>query len=727
MPRSVRAPKQAHFTGLVPRRALSWPQPTAPDHVLAALRALAADQQRAPVVFEAYAYGGRVDYAVSGAGSAALRRLQGHVPDLRVGTPQRVTADPVKRAARLRLQHPARPLAAGDPLLGVRTLLAALASAAPTHDVWVQVVIGRGRSPYTVPQRVADPWQGWLSRAREGRQEAAATVRRRLQTRADESLLRADIRFATSASGHDAETAIRSLLAAARIIERDGPRFSLAGVRLEDITNARPPRRFPLTLTASELLVLLGWPVGPDALPGQPPAHPRLLTPASAVSKERPFGTLLGIEPETRVGIAPQEAKYHLHALGPTGSGKSTVVVNLAVADLLAGQNLVLVDPTADTARALLERIPPHRVGDVVVLDPASPDPVPFNPLDARGRDPFVVADSVVDILSEVFAPVGPRTLDVLNSAVLTLTLTGGTLVDLPDLLLDTSARRARVGQLDDPALLGFWARFEAYSPQQVVDVVGPVMTRLRRVLLRPGLRTMLGQPEGFAVSDLFTKRTVLIVPTNRGIAGPQAASLLGSLVIATFWNLALAQAERPEDRRRAVSVYVDEVQDYLRLPGSDLADALAQSRSLNVRWTLAHQYLGQLPSAMRESIEVNARNKIAFALTNADAKVFANESLELEAADFRSLDSFEVYARLTRSGTPQPWLSARTLPLPPATSDPVEVTARARARWEHAHPAPPAGARQLAPSTEKGTAGAAGPAHRDSGCATASVRLGAG
>lgn len=670
------------------RRVLTWPQPLGLEHALTVLRSLAADVRREPVVFEAQARAGRVTYSVTGLGQSSVRRLQGHVPDLRVGPVDRSDRAAVQRAARLHLQHPRRPLDAGDPVVSVRTMLAALVSLAPQHDVMVQVVLGRGRSPFTVPAEVADPWQGLLSRASRGQGTAAPNVRRRIQLRADEHLLRADVRFATSASGHEAENVIRGLLAASRIIERDGPRLKLSGVPLDDVASARPPRRFPLALTVSEVLVLLGWPVGSDSLPGQPAAHPKLVTP-SEVSSERPFARLSGVEPEARVGIPASEAKFHLHALGPTGSGKSTVLVNLAVADCRAGQSVLLVDPKADTARALLERIPPHRLDDVVVLDPAAVEPVPFNPLDARGRDPYVVADSVVDILAQVFAPVGPRTLDVLNSSCLTLVLTGGTLVDLPDLLLDAGFRRARVAQLDDEALLGFWARYEQYSPNQMADVVGPTMTRLRRVLLRPGLRKMLGAADGFSLGEVFERPTIVIVPTNRGIAGPQAASLLGSLVIATLWNHVLAQADKPESARRPVSVYVDEIQDHLRLPGSDLADALAQSRSLNTRWILANQFLGQLPREMREAIEVNARNRVAFAVTASDAKVLAADSAQLEAADFKALDTFEIYARLTRGGTPQPWFSARTLPLPPVTSDPIEVLNRGRKRWERAHAAP--------------------------------------
>jgi hypothetical protein len=151
-------------------------------------------------------------------------------------------------------------------------------------------------------------------------------------------------------------------------------------------------------------------------------------------------------------------------------------------------------------------------------------------------------------------------------------------------------------------------------------------------------------------------------------------------------------------------------MQEFLRLPGTDLSDALAQSRSLNARWVLANQFLAQLRPEMRAAIDVNARNKVAFALTSSDARAMASDSHELEGADFSALDTFEIYARLTRAGTPQPWISGRTLPLPPVTSDPLQIIAHSRSRWP-ATPPEPATAPDASPQVGAVSASAPSPA----------------
>ena len=129
------------------------------------------------------------------------------------------------------------------------------------------------------------------------------------------------------------------------------------------------------------------------------------------------------------------------------------------------------------------------------------------------------------------------------------------------------------------------------------------------------------------------------------------------------------------------VSVFIDEVQDYLSLPGS-LADALAQARSLGAAFHLAHQYRGQLPAALKAGIDANARNKIIFSLSATDAAELARQAIDLEAADFQLLPRFGIYARTLHHGRENPWCQATTLPPTPPTQDALALRASSQARY---------------------------------------------
>ncbi len=93
-------------------------------------------------------------------------------------------------------------------------------------------------------------------------------------------------------------------------------------------------------------------------------------------------------------------------------------------------------------------------------------------------------------------------------------------------------------------------------------------MNKLRQWLLRPSLRAVLGQRQPrFHLSQVFTERKILLVPLRKAILGPEAAALLGSLVVAQLWQTIQARAAIPASKRHPVMVYIDEVQDYLHLP----------------------------------------------------------------------------------------------------------------------------------------------------------------
>ena len=327
------------------------------------------------------------------------------------------------------------------------------------------------------------------------------------------------------------------------------------------------------------------------------------------------------------------------------------------------------------------------RAGDVVVLDPTNPCPVGFNPLAGPPELAVVTAEAVLGVLAELFRNSwGIRTADVLSAALLTLArIPQATLVWLVPLLTNPAFRR-RVLALAPPDPLGtdvFWQGYEAKPVRTQAVEVAPVLNKLRQLMLRPGLRAMLGQAQPrFGLADLLERRRIVVVNLNQGLLGAGAARLLGTLLISQLWQHLLARQAEPPQRRQIVSVYIDEVQAFLAgLPGS-LADALAQARSLGAAFHLAHQYRGQLSAEMMQAVETNTRSKVYFALSATDAAAAARLAPELEAADFQLLAQYQAYATVMHQGHRSGWFSLATRPAPPAVRDPALLYAASHARY---------------------------------------------
>ena len=689
-----------------PARPLVWHQlrfalPLAQDAAVGLVERVLADSSLGRVVLELRASGGQAAWAV---GSSAGERLVSLVRELVPGC--RVSRGCSRPAVSQAVLVSARPL--GTPLATerlsavVRAVLAAVAVTAEGEELVVQLQLGRRFAPQALGR--VEP-QGWLEllglvpipslsgergrrlKAQVGRHRAAASLR--LGVRAASPLRQ--------------RTLLQGLLGALRLVEGPGVRLRARTEHPAKLNGVLRPWRPGLELGAGEIVAMAGWPVGEGALPATPSAHPRVLPLPAARETQRAFATGVADQAGERLGISIGDALYHTVLLGPTGAGKSTALAHLALADIAAGRGVLLIDPKTDLVADILARIPEQRRDDVVVIDPTSSRPVGINPLaraqavrDASssgagdsvpgGASPELVADTVLATLKGVFAESwGVRVEQVLSAALVTLARTpGATLVDLP-LLLTNAAYRQRLIAASGADPLGtgqFWAAYEALSEAQRQQWVGPVLTRLQPFLIRPHLRATLGQAApSFDLGEVFTRRRIVLVSLNKGILGAESARLLGSLLVGQLWPLILARAAVEPSRRHVVSVFIDEVQDYLSLPGS-LADALAQARSLGAAFHLAHQYRGQLPAALKAGIDANARNKIIFSLSAADAAELARQAIGLEAADFQLLPRFGVYARTLHHGRENPWCQATTLPPTPPTQDALALRAASQARY---------------------------------------------
>jgi hypothetical protein len=378
----------------------------------------------------------------------------------------------------------------------------------------------------------------------------------------------------------------------------------------------------------------------------------------------------------------------HLQVLGPTGTGKSTRLVKMALQDLEAGLSVVMLDPKGDLVQAVLERMPVKRRNDVIVLDPAdTSQPVGLNPLQSVDADHAeVVVENLVGLFKSLYRHSwGPRLDDILRAALLTLAgAKGTTLCEVPLILTDPGYRRRIVGRLDDPVgLESFWGWYESISDAERQLAVGPVLNKVRAFTMRPRVRSIVGQSQPrLNLREVIENGKVLLVSLASGLLGDEAAALLGALVVSELWNATLARAAQHSDSRRPVMAYLDEWQNFLHLP-TPMASVLAEARGMGLGMVLAHQHLGQLPTDVQHAVLANARSKVVFQLPAGDARLMAKELGDvLTDGDLQGLGAYEVAAQLFAAGTTQPVATGRTRSMTDATGSADDVRALSRQHY---------------------------------------------
>lgn len=176
-------------------------------------------------------------------------------------------------------------------------------------------------------------------------------------------------------------------------------------------------------------------------------------------------GVLLGFNAHngtrSEVGLGINERLRHTHVIGASGTGKSTLLLNLILQDIERGEGIALLDPHGDLADAVLARIPENRIEDVVIFDPSDEQfSVGFNILKAHGDlERNVLASDLVAVFKRLSTSWGDQMSSVLGNAILAFLESerGGTLLDLRRFLLEAGFRNDFLKSLSDPEIAYYW------------------------------------------------------------------------------------------------------------------------------------------------------------------------------------------------------------------------------------------------------------------------------
>ncbi|WP_282780833.1 type IV secretory system conjugative DNA transfer family protein [Nocardia sp. CC201C] len=679
-----------------------FPRPCTEALAMGLLRQWAAQAHAPQLILEARSSTEGVSYLIGCQlrdASAVQRTIELLVPGSQVaGVP--TERGPVAVARRVRPSSPAGLLEPADAVASVRTVLSALMAVAPGEQLVLQVELGARRRPQAMPAELSSQEQSVLSKVLTGIQpEGRSDIKQALAKKLGQHGFSATVRIgAAAATSERRRVLLLGLASALGTVNAAGVHLELRSETPQRVNTPRsrsPRSLWPLVawgrhLGASEVLRLTAWPVSDreEVFPGQASLHPRKLRPSPALlTGERVIATANAPGTAGEIGYGVDDACRHTVVLGPSGTGKSTLLLRLVVGDLKAGHPVVVIEPK-DLVTDILSRIPKERKRDVVLLDPLDDHPVGINPLDRlrAGVPPEVVADNIFHIFHSLYGDaLGRRSGDILRESLKAIALTPDpSLIMLPLILTDPVFRRPLVHKAveRDPFAAGtFWSWYEQLSPEGAMNNIAPLSNKVRP-FLDVYLRGVLAQQHPrFNVRQVLEQKKVLLVPLQPGYLGADRAKLASAFLLAELWNAIRERATIPEAKRDPVMVYVDEVQEFLNLP-VDLDDALATARGYRAGFHLSFQYSSQLPSSMARAFKNNARNKIAFQLGADDAKDMAAGQSVLVPEDFTTLPAHQVYAKLVRRNSVQPWASGATLPPPPETSDPAEIRRLSRQQY---------------------------------------------
>jgi hypothetical protein len=365
-------------------------------------------------------------------------------------------------------------------------------------------------------------------------------------------------------------------------------------------------------------------------------------------------------ETETAIGQTLEERRRHTYMIGATGTGKTTLLLQMIYQDLGHGKGLAVIDPHGDLSKRLLEIIPKDRIKDVVYFNPYDIEyPIGLNFLELpkdlspveREREKDFITSSLISVFHKLYDArySGPRMEHILRNVILTaLELEEPTLFTIYELLTDTKYRKRVVNELTDNVLKTFWKNeFGAAGSYQRAEQISPITNKLGRFLTTTLTRNILNQPKTkLDFNDIMDNKKILLCDLSKGKIGEDNSFFLGSLIIAKLELAAFRRINLLESNRTDFFLYVDEFQNFAT---TTFAQVLSEARKYRLCAILAHQNTVQLEDDLLDTIIGNSGTIISFRTSSPkdERKILPIFTPQVEEGQIGNLPSYHFYIKI--------------------------------------------------------------------------------
>ncbi len=434
-----------------------------------------------------------------------------------------------------------------------------------------------------------------------------------------------------------------------------------------------------MLLGTDEMTSLFHFPTSATEIPRLKWLKSKESQPPTIMPKE---GTLLGesrFRGERRpVMISDEDRRRHLYIIGQTGTGKTNLIVNLAVSDILKGKGVAVIDPHGDLIDSILGLIPQNRINDVIVFDPGDiMMPLGLNMLEYDFSHPeqkTFISNEMLEIFRKLFPEsgeaLGPVFQQYMRNTIQLLMEDApnepATLMDVPRLLTDEEFRNAKLARCQNPVVRDFWVReVAAVSGEASLSNIAPYITsKFNTFLANDYVRPIINQHKSaFSFREIMDSQKILLVNLSKGRIGNINADLLGMILVGKMLMSALSRVDIPQEERKDFNLYIDEFQN---VTTDSISTILSEARKYRLNLVIAHQFIAQLQDKIRDAVFGNVGSMVMFRVGSEDAeKLVKQVEPVFSQNDLISIDNFNAFVKLLIDGQPARPFNMRVLPAP--------------------------------------------------------------
>jgi hypothetical protein len=400
-------------------------------------------------------------------------------------------------------------------------------------------------------------------------------------------------------------------------------------------------------------------------------------------------GTLIGFNryrgEKRDIYSTPKDRLRHFYVIGQTGTGKSSLLKNMAVEDIKAGRGVCFIDPHGTDVQDILSTIPKERIDDVIYFDPSyTPRPFGLNMLEYDTRFPelkIFVVNELLSIFKKLYAStpeaMGPAFEQYFRNATMLVMEdpeTGNTLLEISRVLADQKFRELKLSRCKNPIVVQFWRDIASKTSGEagLANMIPYITNKFDVFLSNDIMRPIIAQEESsFNFRYIMDNKKILLVNLSKGRLGDINANLIGLILVGKILMAALSRVDSFGQQLPDFYLYIDEFQN---ITTDSISSILSEARKYGLSLNVAHQFIAQLDEKIKDAVFGNVGNMAAFRVGPEDAQFLETQFAPVfSAQDLMKVENYNCFVKMLINGKPVPPFSLTTYPPPIGNPEIVE------------------------------------------------------
>ncbi len=251
---------------------------------------------------------------------------------------------------------------------------------------------------------------------------------------------------------------------------------------------------------------------------------------------------------------------------------------------------------------------------------------------------------------------------------------TGSTLLDVSRVMADKKFRDLKISRCKNPIVVQFWTEVaeKAGGEAALANIVPYITSKFDVFLANDVMRPLIAQEKSsFDFRDIMDNKKILLVNLAKGRLGDINANLIGLILVGKILMAALSRVDSLSTGFPPFYLYIDEFQN---ITTNSIATILSEARKYKLSLNIAHQFIAQLETNIRDAVFGNVGSICSFRIGAEDAEYLEKQFAPVfTAKDIMNIDNRNAILKMLVNGKPAKAFNISTLPPPPGETGMVD------------------------------------------------------